>query len=112
MPNIRYVKKNIVYFKSSLDREKGTSIFIEFFRDIIAAKVQAGREMKGHMILQSISNPNESIVLTFWETKEEMDKFYSPDNKLLADLVERVKPLFETMPERSDYTLSAAVLLS
>jgi heme-degrading monooxygenase HmoA len=102
MPNIRYVKQNIVHFRSPEDRERGTNTFIEFFDNM------AGQEMKGHMILQSMSNPNESIVLTFWEVKEEMDKFYSRDNNVLADLVERVKPLFERMPERTDYALSAS----
>jgi hypothetical protein len=35
-----------------------------------------------------------------------MDKFYSPQNKALADLVERSKPLFEKMPERTDHAVS------
>jgi hypothetical protein len=35
-----------------------------------------------------------------------MDKFYSTQNKALANLVERAKPLFEKMPERTDYAVS------
>jgi hypothetical protein len=35
-----------------------------------------------------------------------MDKFYSPQNKALDSLVERATPLFEKMPERTDYTVS------
>jgi hypothetical protein len=62
--------------------------------------------MKGHIILESTSDLQESIILTFWETREEMDKFYSIQNKGLANLVDRAKPLFEKMPERTDYTVS------
>ncbi len=44
--------------------------------------------------MDSLEDPSESIVLTFWETKEEMDNFYQVDNRLLSDLVEKLKPLF------------------
>ena len=101
---IKYVKHNKVQFKSLEDRDKGTKMFIDFFASI--RKEEAGKEMRGHMILDGISELQESIVLTFWETKEDMDKFYSPENKALANLVERAKPLFEKMPERTDYAIS------
>jgi hypothetical protein len=104
MPSIKYVKHNKVHFKSLENRDKGTRMFIEFFDSI--RKEHAGKEMRGHLILDGISDLQESIVLTFWETKEDMDKFYSPQNKALADLVERSKPLFEKMPERTDHTVS------
>jgi heme-degrading monooxygenase HmoA len=104
MPSIKYVKHNKVHFKSLENRDKGTRMFIEFFDSI--RKEHAGKEMRGHLILDGISDLQESIVLTFWETKEDMDKFYSPQNKALADLVERSKPLFEKMPERTDHAVS------
>jgi hypothetical protein len=28
--------------------------------------------MRGHMILENVTDPTESIVLTFWETKEDV----------------------------------------
>ncbi|HEY1248506.1 MAG TPA: hypothetical protein VGE97_05940 [Nitrososphaera sp.] len=101
---IKYVKHNKVYFNSLEDRDKGAKMFIDFFASI--RKEEAAKEMRGHMILDSIGDQQESIVLTFWETKEDMDKFYSPENKVLANLVERAKPLFEKMPERTDYAVS------
>ena len=79
-------------------------MFIEFFDSIRVE--QAGKEIKGHIILESMTDQRESIVLTFWETKEDMDKFYSPQNKFLASLVERAKPLFEEIPERTDHAVS------
>ena len=79
-------------------------MFTEFFDSI--RKEELGRKMKGHLILDSTSDFQESIVLTFWETREDMDKFYSTQNKALSNLVERAKPLFEKMPERTDYAVS------
>jgi hypothetical protein len=109
MPNIKYVKHNKVRFKSMENRDKGTKMFIEFFGSI--RKEDAGKEMRGHMILDSTSDLQESIILTFWETREDMDKFYSLQNKALTNLVERAKPLFEKMPERTDHAVSELLFM-
>jgi hypothetical protein len=50
-----------------------------------------------------IQDSQESIVLTFWGNKEDMDAFYHPDSKVLSDLVDKLKPSFEQPPERKDY---------
>jgi hypothetical protein len=34
-----------------------------------------------------------------------MENYYSKDSKILSDLVEKVKPMFEQMPERLDYKI-------
>ncbi|MFL6521966.1 MAG: hypothetical protein ACJ71B_00630 [Nitrososphaera sp.] len=104
MLNIKYSKHNRVRFKSLEEKEVGTKTFTEFFDRI--RKEELGKKMSGHIILESISDFQESIVLTFWETREDMDKFYSMQNKALTNLVERAKPLFEKMPERTDYAVS------
>jgi heme-degrading monooxygenase HmoA len=98
----KYAKHNKVRFRSSEDRENGIKMFNEFFKDI---KKQEQLGMKGHSILESMSDLQEAIVLTFWETKDQMNKFYSPQNRSLESLVERAKPLFEKMPERTDYAV-------
>jgi heme-degrading monooxygenase HmoA len=108
LSNIKYAKHNRVRFISLEDREKGRKLFAEFFDGI--RKEELGREMIGHVILDNASDIQESIILTFWETREDMDKFYSPENRVLTRLVERAKPLFEIMPERTDYTVSAVSL--
>lgn len=54
---------------------------------------------------KNIENDRETIVLTFWETREDMETYYSKDNNILSDLVEKVKPMFEQMSERSDYKI-------
>ena len=62
--------------------------------------------MKGYTILENSENDKETVVLTFWKTKEDMQKYYSKDNNILSDLVEKVKPMFEQMPERLDYKIA------
>src|SRR5437773_2059716 len=102
MSENKYAKHNRARFKSSESREEAIRMFNEFFANI----EKENREMKGHIILESMSDPQEAIVLTFWETKDEMDRFYSLQNSSLTNLVERIKPLFEKMPERTDYAVS------
>ena len=79
-------------------------MFTEFFGSV--RKEELGKEMRGHIILDSTSDIRESIILTFWETREDMDNFYSIQNRGLSNLVNRAKPLFEKMPERTDYSVS------
>jgi hypothetical protein len=56
--------------------------------------------------LENVENNRETIVVTFWETREDMENYYSKYNNILSDLVEKVKPIFEQMPERSDYKIA------
>ncbi|MFL6484112.1 MAG: hypothetical protein ACJ70Z_05295, partial [Nitrososphaera sp.] len=100
---IKYCKHNRVCFNTLEARDKGRKMFVEFFGSIKTQEF--GKEMIGHIILDSKNGLRESLILTFWETREDMDKFYSPGNKALARLVERAKPLFEKIPERNDYTV-------
>ena len=53
-----------------------------------------------------IENGKGTVVLTFWENKEDMENYYSNENKILSELVDKVKPMFEQMPERSDYKIA------
>jgi hypothetical protein len=51
--------------------------------------------------MDSLNGPSESIVLTFWKTKKDMDSFYqTADNRALSELVEKLKSVFEQPPER------------
>ena len=54
--------------------------------------------------MENIENDRETIVLTFWENKEDMENYYA--SKILVDIVEKIKPMFEQMPERSDYKIA------
>ncbi|MDF0682123.1 MAG: hypothetical protein P0116_14285 [Candidatus Nitrosocosmicus sp.] len=98
---IQYIKHNKVLLKPG-KRDHSTKAILEFFKRVQAQE----NKMKGFIVMDSIEDPSESIVLTFWETKEEMDSFYKLDNHLLSDLVENLKPNFETLPERRGYQVS------
>ena len=103
MSSIRYAKHNRVFFRSSEAREEGIKMFNIFFE---RTETEEAREMKGHIIFKNTNDLHEAIVVTFWRTKDDMERFYSPQNFGLADLVERAKPLFEKMPERTDFSIS------
>ena len=99
--NLQYIKYNKVRLKK--DSQKNvTEIFKEFFEDTKGTI----KGLKGYAILENIENDKETIVLTFWKTKEDMENYYSNDNKILFNLVDKVKPMFEQMPERSDYKIA------
>jgi|SRR5215813_11642158 heme-degrading monooxygenase HmoA len=99
---IKYVKHNKVRIKTDMKREEITKILLEFFEEI----EEKPTGMKGFMVLDDLENLQESIVLTFWERKEDMDSFYKPENKALSDLVEKLNPSFEQLPVRRDYHVS------
>ncbi len=96
---IKYVKHNRVRIKTGIKREEITEILLEFFEEI----KNKSTGMKGFMVMDDLQDIQESVVLTFWEKKEDMDSFYQPENKLLTDLVEKLNPSFEQLPVRKDY---------
>ncbi len=98
---IKFVKHNKVQLKPG-KRDESTRLILEFFKEV---QSQVSK-MKGFIVMDSLDDPSESIVLTFWESKEDMDNFYQTDNGILADLVEKLKPSFEKLPERIDYQVS------
>jgi hypothetical protein len=97
---IKYVKHNKVRIKTDKKREEITKVLLEFFEEL-----EKPIGMRGFMIMDDIQDLQESIVLTFWERKEDMDSFYKSD-KPLGDLVERLKPSFEQLPVRKDYQVA------
>lgn len=102
LADIRFVKHNKVYYRRTTNKEEAVKILSEFF-DRIEGKIKG---MKGYAIMDGIEGQEyEAIVLTFWENKEDMDIFYKQDNKLLADLVGSLEPLFDHMPRRESYSM-------
>jgi heme-degrading monooxygenase HmoA len=98
---IKYVKHNRVKLKTG-KREETTKVLLEFFKEVEGKATG----MRGFVVMDGIQDLQESIVLTFWETKEDMDAFYQPDNRTLSDLVEKLKPSFEEPPIRKDYQIA------
>ena len=104
--NIKYVKHNRARIKAG-SRSDSTKMLLEFFSQL-QGKVKG---LSGYLVLDNIKDEQESIVLTFWKTKEDMDTFYRSENKVLADFVERAKLFFEQLPERSDHEVVKALFL-
>jgi heme-degrading monooxygenase HmoA len=98
---MQYIKYNKVLVKPG-KRDDSSKTILEFFRVIQTQE----NKMKGFIVMDSLEDRSETIVLTLWETKEDMDEFYQKDNHLLSELVEKLKPSFEIMPERKSYQVS------
>jgi heme-degrading monooxygenase HmoA len=92
MNTINFVKLNRVRLRDGM-RGKATVKFREFFLTI-QGNVTG---FKGYTILENVEDNNETLVLTFWGSKEDMDNYYSDANYSLSRLVEEVKPMFEKM---------------
>ena len=99
---IKYVKHNKVRIKTDKKREEMTKVLLEFFKEV----EEKPTGMKGFMIMDDLQDLQESIVLTFWERKEDMDSFYKSDNNALSDLVEKLTPSFEQSPVRKAYQVA------
>jgi quinol monooxygenase YgiN len=99
---IKYVKHNKIRIKTDKKRDEVTSVLLKFFEEIERKPMG----MKGFMVMDDLQDSQESIVITFWERKEEMDLFYKPDGNVLGDLVEKLIPSFEYSPERKDYEIA------
>ena len=102
IPNIKYVKRNDVRLKTG-KTEEFNKILLQFLGNL-EGKVKG---LKGSMVMNRTSDENEIIVLTLWETEHDMEVFYHPSNRAFNEFVDRASPLFETEPERTDYTVSS-----
>ena len=100
MNTINFIKLNRVRLRDGM-RENASTKFREFF----ASNHGKASGLKGYTILENSDDSNETLVLTFWGSKEDMDNYYSNGNYSLSSLVEEVKPMFEKMPERISYNV-------
>ena len=100
-PDLKYAKLNIVHLKKG-KRTQNTDNLKEFFEEI-NNKVKG---MRGFIIMDSIENMQETIVITLWQTKEDMDEYYRADNKMLSDFVLKSAANFESSPVRKNYEIT------
>ena len=56
--------------------------------------------------MHNMADEKESVVLTFCDTKEDMDTFYSAGNCIVASFLEKARPFMEGASERSDYSVA------
>lgn len=76
MYEFKYIKHNKARFKPH-KREEGTKILANFFNEY---KNQI-KGFKGFIIINSVNDSQETIALTFRETKEDMDTYHKLNNK-------------------------------
>lgn len=103
MQHANYVKYNRALFKDRDRREDGRGVLLEFFK----VNEQEISGLTGFLIMDNESDPKESIVLTFWKSKESMTAFYNEENPILTGLVNKLKPFFSEMPIRFDYRVTS-----
>jgi heme-degrading monooxygenase HmoA len=88
---------------------------IDTFKDFFASIKERATGLKGYAIMHNdvpIESTAESVivVLTFWNSRDDMDDYYKPENKHLSQLVASVKPFLKQMPERTSYIVSEFVI--
>jgi hypothetical protein len=79
--------------------EKNKSLLLKFLGSL---DTEVNRP-RGFLVLDNLVDPQEMIVLTLWETKEQMTQFYSPTNPALSAFVKNTQEFMEQPPQRSDY---------
>jgi heme-degrading monooxygenase HmoA len=92
---IIYAKHNHPRFKAG-KREEAKKMLLDFFAEN-EGKVGG---FKGYVLLDSASDPQDEVVITFWASREDMDAFYKSET--FSSMVEKGKPYFESPPERKD----------
>jgi heme-degrading monooxygenase HmoA len=99
--DIKYIKRNDVRLKTGKSGEFN-KILLQFIESV-EGKVKG---LRGFLVMNSMNNENEIIVLSLWETEPDMEVFYHPSNRVLYEFVDKASPLFESKPERTDYAVS------
>jgi quinol monooxygenase YgiN len=96
--NTRYVKYNHAHSKPGKLQENKQKL--EKFMETLPGKIQG---INGYTIMDKMADPDELVVLTYWDSKQDMDAFYSPPHKMLAEFVAKLNETLDKPPERLDY---------
>jgi heme-degrading monooxygenase HmoA len=94
-----YVKMISGRFKPGT-REESMRKIADYYNDQVG-KVKG---LKGTMLLAGSDDSQRVANLIFWETKEDMDKFYTTD-KNYQSFLEQFMPVQEGELQRGDYTI-------
>ena len=98
--DIVYVKHNKARFMLG-KRTEGLHILQDFFTE----NQYDIKGLSGYIIIKSEDDAQEAIALTFWKSKEDMDSYHSLKNIFFAKITEKIKPVFEQPPVRSNHLL-------
>ena len=102
--NLGITKRNMSYirhiegrFKEG-KRDEAAKKVVDFYNGLVG-KVKGFR---GFMMTGSLDDPQKAVNVTLWESREDMDDYYTND-KEYASFLESLKPLIEQEIEKSDY---------
>jgi heme-degrading monooxygenase HmoA len=84
-----YIKHLEARFKEG-KRDEGTKKVVDFYDGLIGK----AKGFKGFIMSGSLGDPQKTVNISLWETKEDMDDFYAND-KNYASFLESIKPLFD-----------------
>ncbi len=99
---MKYVKQITGRFRNG-KREEGLKIIAELWNENIG-KVKG---LTAFMLMANLYDSQGATNTTVWETKEDMDAYYSRD-KNYQTILERIKPMMEDELERREYTIFKA----
>lgn len=99
---MEYVKQITGRFKDG-KREEGLKIIEELWND----NVGNVKGLTTFVLMANLHDSHGATNMTVWETKEDMDEYYSR-NKKYQSVLGRIKPMMEDELERREYTIFKA----
>ena len=79
-------------------REEGIKKIVEFYNEL-SGKIKG---FNGFIMSGSLEDPQKAINISLWETREDMDNYYT-NNKEYLSFLESLKPSIEQVTDNKDY---------
>jgi heme-degrading monooxygenase HmoA len=79
-------------------------IALKMIADFYNSNIGRVKGFKGYLLRESLKDPPSIVNITFWDTKEDMNSYYNGLN--YSGFLEKVKPLLEELPEKSESAYS------
>lgn len=78
-------------------------IALKMIADFYDSNIGRVKGFKGYLLRESLKDPPSIVNITFWDSKEDMDSYYNGMN--YSEFLEKIKPLLEQLPEKSEYRI-------
>ena len=79
-------------------REEAIKKIVDFYNGL-SGKIDG---FNGFIMSGSLDDPQKDVNISLWETREDMDDYYS-NNKEYSSFLESLKPLIEQVTDNKDY---------
>ena len=100
---LNYVMQNTLRFKQGKRSQANKQI--NQFLSLLTHKIYGFR---GYLIINSLTDNQTSMILTFWENKQNLDSFYNSNNNLLSDFAKNLMLLVEKTEQIQNYQTEIA----